>query len=153
MSLQIFRDGRPDRRIEDHRLLKNAQRQDDYTNALKQELERQAGMGTYGFMGHVGRGGEVTAPRDALGEGISRAERIARVRERMARGEAPQALFFDEASGTEILAVEDAEAYEEGWICHECLQYQAIVSNECNWRIVGAHRPPVTGCGYRRDIF
>lgn len=154
MTLQVFRDGRPDKGVKSHALLAKLQREDDYENALKQHIEK-TGSSTYGYMGEVGSKGSITASRDALGTGISRAERIARVRDRMSRGECPQSLFYEPATGTDLLAVEDAEAYEEGWICPNCIQYQAIPSNKCNWRFVGERpsNPDHWGCGYDRDLF
>lgn len=155
MTLQIFRDGRPDRRIEDNRLLAKVKREDDYKHALDEHLKKNWDKGTYGFQGVVSdpsRG--LTAPKAALGIGISQAERAQRVRDRMSRNEPPLTLYYDPMTETEILSVEDAEAYEEGWICPECLQYQAVVTNECNWRFTG-ERPTGSkyqGCGYRRDI-
>lgn len=156
MSLQVFRDGRPDRRIEDNALLKKLQREDDYHNALDQHLKRNWKEGTYGYMGMVADPTKgVTVPKSAFGAGMSRAERIQRVRDRMARNEPPQSLFYDTSTDTELLYEEDAEAYEEGWICPECLQYQGVVTNECNWRFTGERpdNPKHQGCGYRRDIF
>ena len=155
MTLQVFRDGRPDRRIEDTALLKKLQRQDDYTHALQQHLERTSGDGRYGFMGVVNDPSKgFTAPKDTLGYGITRAERIARVRERMSRNEPPISLAYIPGAEVELLSVEDAEAYEEGWICPNCLQYQGVVTNECNWRFTGERPsdPRYQGCGYRRDL-
>lgn len=156
MSLQVFRDGRPDREANkvNNELLKKLQKEDDHTQIFTDFL-KTTGDGTYGFMGSVSDASRgAVAPKATLPNGITRAERVARVRERMARNLPPISLFYDELTETEILAEEDAEAYEEGWICPNCLQYQAVVSNECNWRVVGGTPadPKDRGCGYRRDI-
>jgi len=154
VTLQIFRDGRPDQRIENNSLLRKLQREDDYKHALDEHLKKNWDKGTYGFQGIVSDPSKgFTAPKDTLGLGISKAERMQRVRDRMARNEPPLTLYYDVATGTEVLSVEDAEAYEEGWICPECIQYQGVVTNECNWRFTGERPLGVVGCGYRRDIF
>lgn len=155
MSLQVFRDGRPDResnKINNH-LLRKLQKEDDHAQILGDYL-KTAGDGTYGFQGSVGDASKgITVPK-AMTALATRAERVARVRDRMNSGEAVKSLFYDEVTETEILAEEDAEAYEEGWICPECLQYQAIVSSTCNWRFKGERPsdPKDWGCGYRRDL-
>lgn len=157
MTLQVFRDGRPDRRIENNALLAKLQKEDNHAQILGQFLRDQAKYsdGTYGHMGSVADASKgLTAPKAMLG-GISQAERIARVRARMAANKPVMSLYFDEATGFELLSLEDQEAYEEGWICPECLQYQAVVANECNWRFSGERpsNPKYWGCGYRRDLY
>lgn len=154
MSLQIWIDGKRDGDRMTDAERREAQRLDDYTGALQDHFRNDKSDGTYGHMGTINGGaGSITAPKAMLG-GITKSERMARVMSRMAAGEPPISLFFDEATETELLAVEDAEAYEEGLICPNCLQYQNIVANECNWRIVGVARddPKFRGCGYRRDV-
>jgi hypothetical protein len=157
VSLQVFRDGRPDKEASrvNNALLAKLQRDDDHGQILEQYLKsKESGDGSYGFMGSISdRNAGVTIPK-AMSHMASRAEGVSRVRERMASGEPLKSLFFDEATETELLAEEDVEAYEEGWICPECLQYQTIPSSTCNWRFVGERpsNPDHWGCGYRRDL-
>lgn len=156
MSLQVFRDGRPDREANkvSNSLLAKLQRDDDHAQILNAFLASDTKSGSYGHQGTVSDASKgITVPK-AMTAVATRAERVARVRERMNNGEPVLSLFYDEITETEILAEEDAEAYEEGWICPECLQYQAVVSSTCNWRFVGERPadPKNWGCGYRRDL-
>lgn len=158
MSLQVFRDGRPDRDANkvSNQLLAKRQKEDDHAQILDQFLKSpEAGDGTYQHMGSVGAdlSRSLVAPKAMMGE-ISKSDRVNRVRARMAANEPVISLYYDELHNVDLLALEDSEAYEEGWICPECLQYQNIVMNECNWRFTGEAPadPKYRGCGFRRDI-
>lgn len=161
MSLQVWIDGRPGN--EDQRLgakaFLEAKRTDDYTQALKQHLEsetRNGNDGTYGFQGVINpnSGKGLTAPKHMVGGHLTMAQKRERVRARMAEGIAPKSLAYIEGYETELISDEDAEAFEEGWICPSCIQWQGVVSNQCNWRFRGERPsdPKDWGCGYRRDI-
>ena len=105
-----------------------------------------AGDGTYGFQGAMVNGRMKVAPKDTTGSGITKAQRIERVRARMKEGTPPLLVSYDPESGTKIFAEEDREAYEDGYICENCMQYQAVpFAPSCNWL-----RKPEDGCGHQR---
>lgn len=109
--------------------------------------------GQYGWQGALGRGGNMTVSKASLGEGLSKAERMERVKKRMNRGEPPILVSYDLATDTPLFDEADKEAYEDGYICGGCLQYQAVPNApECNWLRAnnGSHLDPKDrGCGHR----
>lgn len=109
---------------------------DDYLNS------GVAGDGTYGYQGNFAKSRMLTAPKAVTG-GIAMAERVARVRARMENGNPPLMVSYDPETGIKIFAEEDKEAYEAGYICENCIQYQAVPSApKCNWLT-----NPSDGCG------
>lgn len=102
-----------------------------------------AGDGTYGYQGDYAGNSALTVPKAVVGANTG-AERAARVRHRMAEGHAPLLVSLDPKTGIKIFAEEDKEAYEAGYICENCVQYQAVPSAPaCNWL-----RNPNDGCGH-----
>jgi hypothetical protein len=157
VTLQVFIDGRRDemRNKTSNALLAKLQREDTHAQILNQYLAQYEGDGTYGFQGTVGDPSKgMTVPKAMLGE-ISHKDRIGRVRERIAKKEAPKSLCFVPGYEVELLSLEDQEAYEEGWICPACLQYQGMPANQCNWNFKGDRPsdPKDWGCGHQRNIF
>lgn len=105
----------------------------------------EAGDGTYGYQGNFDKSRMLTAPKDVTGGGITAAERAARVRTRMAEGKPPLLVSIDPTTGIKIFAEEDKEAYEAGYICPNCVQYQAVPNApSCNWLT-----KPDDGCGHQ----
>jgi hypothetical protein len=134
-------------------LLREKLRDEHQAHVLDAHLKTQDG--TYGFMGSIADPSLGSTIPKAMSHTASRAEMMQRVRDRMAAGEPVKSLFFDESTETELLSEEDVDAYEEGWICPNCIQYQAVPSSTCNWRFKGERPsdPKDWGCGYRRDLF
>lgn len=110
--------------------------------------------GTYGWQGAISNGGTVTVPKAALAGNLSAAERVARVRNRLDRGEPPILVTYDLDTDTPIFEEEDQEAYEDGYICGGCLQYQQVPNAPmCNWLRDGGQSASIPeqdrGCGHR----
>ena len=104
---------------------------------------KTTGDGTYGYMGEFAPGRGYTAPKAAQDPNMWH-----RVRLRMNEGLAPQLMAFHPETGTKIFYEEDQEAFEAGWICPNCVQYQAVPNApKCNW-----NRKPDDGCGHTNDI-
>lgn len=104
----------------------------------------EAGDGTYGYRGEW-TGGGMTMAKDTLGGGISEAARVARVNARMNNGEPPLLVSIDPKTGIKIFAEEDKDAFEHGYICENCVQYQAVPNApQCNWA-----NNPTDGCGFQ----
>jgi hypothetical protein len=103
----------------------------------------EAGDGTYGYMGDFVAGRRITVPKAMAGDSLTAAQRAARVRLRMSEGKAPLLISFDPKTGVKIFAEEDKEAFEDGYICENCIQYQAVPhAPKCNWLT-----NPNDGCG------
>lgn len=101
------------------------------------------GDGTYGYMGEFVNGKTFTAPKAAQQQGLSD-----RVRVRMQNGEPPILLAYDPDTGTKVFYEEDQEAYEAGYICANCIQYQAVPNApKCTWL-----RKSDDGCGHVNNI-
>lgn len=150
-GLQIFDRGR---RMDSNLSVEELERGvklEEHTAVLDRYLESTDG--TYGWQGVLARGGTLTVPKASTKEGVSHAQRVERVRARLNRGEPPLLVSYDLATDTPIFAEEDQEAFEDGYICGGCLQYQAIPNApECNWLRpdTGSHLDPKDrGCGHR----
>ena len=156
MTFQLFIDGRPERTSNkmSNALLAKLQKEDNHAQIMDEFLKRDAmeNSGTYGFQGVVGDiNANLTVPKGMTGE-ISKAQRVQRVKDRMARREPCKPLAYVEGYEVDLLSVEDQEAYEEGWICPRCIQYQGMPAAQCNWQFKGDRPtdPKDWGCGYRR---
>lgn len=104
---------------------------------------KTTGDGTYGYMGEFVKGTRMTVPKAALQEGRSE-----RVRVRMQNGEPPLLMAYEPETGTKLFYEEDQEAYEAGWICPNCVQYQSVPNApKCTWS-----RKPEDGCGHVNNI-
>lgn len=96
-------------------------------------------QGDYGWMGADSQ----TVPKAAFDGMTGRAERAARVRARMAKGEPPLMISYDTLTQSPMFAEEDKEAFDAGYICENCYQYQAVPNTgKCNW-----YTRPDAGCG------
>lgn len=112
-----------------------------------EDFLKTTGDGTYGYMGEFKQGQRFTAPKAALMDGKS-AEAAARVRARMNAGEPPRLMAIDPDTGVKIFYEEDQEAFEMGYICPNCIQYQAVPNApKCNWLTKSND-----GCGHSNDI-
>lgn len=125
---------------------------EEHTQVLDRYLAETDG--TYGWQGVLGRGGSMTVPKATLKDAISSRERVERVRKRLQSGNPPLLVSYDTATDTPIFAEEDQEAFEDGYICGGCLQYQNVPNApECNWLRAGADSknldPKDRGCGHR----
>ena len=152
MTIQVHIDGRPDGSKLTKQQLERLEKEEEHGAVLDDYLK---GIdGTYGFMGSIADPmAGFTAPKQMLG-GTSQAERVARVRARLAAKEPCKPLAYIEGYEVDLLSVEDQEAFEEGWICPNCIQYQAVPGPVCNWQFKGERPsdPKDWGCGYRRDF-
>jgi hypothetical protein len=111
---------------------------------IYEDFLKTTGDGTYGFMGEFKSGASFSAPKAAQMAGDS-AQAVARVRLRMQKGEPPQLMGIDPDTGIKIFYEEDNEAYRLGYICENCVQYQAVPNAPiCNWL-----NNPSDGCGHR----
>lgn len=109
-----------------------------YTDFMK-----TAGDGTYGYQGNFDQSRMLTAPKAMTGA-LGPDAMIARVRARMNNGQPPLLLSYDPETGIKIFAEEDKAAFDAGYICENCIQYQAVPSApKCNWM-----NKPDDGCGY-----
>lgn len=112
---------------------------EDYLNS------GEAGDGTYGWMGTWTGQGSMTIPKDTRGGGITKAQMITRVNDRMRQGLAPLLVSMSPDGKIKIFAEEDQDAYEHGYICGNCIQYQAVPNApQCNWA-----NNPSDGCGHQ----
>lgn len=151
MSLQLFdRDGVLGSQLTPEEIAKGV-KLEEHTEVVNRYLEGVDG--TYGFQGLLPRGGEITVPKATMKDGISHAERIERVKERMAKGEPPLLVAYDPETETPLFAEQDKEAYEAGYICPGCFQWQGVPNApECNWLrpdITSNMDPRDLGCGHR----
>lgn len=121
---------------------------EEHTAVLDDYLSKQDG--TYGFQGSMGRDGKITVPKQGFKGILSQAERVQRVRKRMETNKAPIPVMEDTTTGSMIFMEEDKECFEDGYICTNCYQFQAVpFAPECNWRNPG-NDPRDKGCGFRR---
>lgn len=150
-GLQIFDRGRPSDSTLTRVEMERGVKLEEHTAVLDRFLSETDG--TYGWQGVLPRGGTLTVPKASIKDKISHADRVSRVRARLNRGEPPLLVTYDPATDTPIFAEEDQEAYEDGYICGGCLQYQSIPNApECNWlrADMGSHIDPKDrGCGHR----
>lgn len=103
-----------------------------------------AGDGTYGYQGDYAGEKRLTAPKAMTGD-LSHSAMVARVRARMDQGLAPLLVSMDPKTGVKIFAEEDKDAFQHGYICENCVQYQAVPNApKCNWM-----RKPDDGCGFQ----
>lgn len=122
--------------------LKRETKLEEHVSIFTDFLENQAGDGLYGYQGDYNVSRMLTIPK-TMTDRISHAERVQRVRKRMENGHPPLLVSCDPKRGIDIMAEEDREAMEQGYICHRCRQYQAVPSApKCNW--LGN---PNDGCG------
>jgi hypothetical protein len=83
-------------------------------------------------------------PKAALDQGKD-FTRVTRVKARMASGEPPIMMSYDPLTDTPLFAEEDQEAFEAGYICINCYQYQRVPNApKCNW-----NNRPDHGCGHQ----
>lgn len=110
--------------------------------SVYEDFLKTTGDGTYGYMGEFASGHGFTAPKAR-----AQAEQAARVRARMQAGEPPLLLGIDPKTGMKAFYDEDQDAFEQGWICSNCVQYQAVPNApQCNWM-----NKPDDGCGHLND--
>ena len=149
--LQVFKDGRPVNAALSQKDLSDKVKLEEHTAVVDRFLSSKDG--TYGWQGALSRGGSLTVPKATLKESSFAKDRVARVRARLNRGEPPLLVSYDLETDTPIFSEEDQEAYEDGYICGNCLQYQNIPNAPvCNWLRVGDSSnvdPKYKGCGHR----
>lgn len=118
---------------------------EEHVSIYDDYLKNEAGDGTYGWQGQW-TGQKMTVPAAVKAEGVmSGAQRAARVRQRMQDGLAPLLVSMDPKTGLKIFAEEDKDAFDAGYICERCIQYQAVPGAPiCNWA-----RKPDDGCGHQ----
>ena len=99
--------------------------------------------GDYGYQGQgFLNGRKKYVPKNMY---ANNAQAVERVRLRMKNGHPPLLISYDPDTGIKIFAEEDKEAYEHGYICENCIQYQAVPNAPtCNWLT-----NPTDGCGHR----
>lgn len=151
MTLQVFINGRPDDGNLTAADLARGTKLEEHTAVVDRFLSEQDG--TYGWQGVLGRGGDMTVPKHVLAESSMSGDRVARVRARLKEGNPVMLVSYDPETDTPIFAEEDQEAYEAGFICAGCLQYQSVPNApECNWlrqTAEGELDPKDRGCGHR----
>lgn len=99
--------------------------------------------GTYQFRGMYKPG--MIVPRASTGQALTAAERVQRVRKRLEQGGRPLLLSIDPKDGTKIFHEEDREAFEDGYICENCVQFQSVpFAPSCTWLSAEG------GCGFNR---
>ena len=127
--------------------IKESMKLEDHAHVLDRYMSEIDGK--YGWQGaYRGNGGQITLPSEAMTKGAKHSkDRHAAVMARMSSGHPPQLLSYDLDTDTPILAVEDMECYEAGYICPNCIQYQSVPNTECNWRHVPSDAQ-IKGCGY-----
>lgn len=112
---------------------------EEHVSILEDHLAGQDG--TYGWMGE----NATTVPKAAFDGMTHTGDRVARVRARMNEGGPPLMISYDTATDTPMFAEEDKEAFDLGYICQRCYQYQGVPGPKCNWR----NNPDNHGCGHR----
>lgn len=150
----VFDKGRPiDSKLSEDELQRSL-KLEEHAHVLDRYMAEIPNDGTYGWQGTLGRNGSITVPKASLKDQISAAERASRVRERINRREPPILISYDLATDTPIFAEEDMEAYEDGYICPGCLQYQSVPNPPtCTWlrneALDGHVDERDRGCGHR----
>lgn len=129
-----------------HEELKRGLQLEEHTAILDDHLRKTDG--TYGWQGSVAGNAKLTVPKASLDYLLSNKQRVERVRARMKEGTPPQPISYDETLDTIIFAEEDQEAFEDGYICINCYQWQAVPhAPKCNW--LTAKSDDESGCGHQ----